>query len=355
LFGVGLALVLAVLAVGYGYWREVLQKGEQPIAEVAGQVIRTDAYARFLAYQYALIEQQMANLAQAATGSDADGQASFAKQQIDILQQQRMSADSIALQSMVEGIILHREAEQRGITLTEEAINTEILAQARLIREGPFAGVIQSAGGEQAPSPSVDEAMNVVRTVLARSGYSITEDEYRELVIEPLVLRERLTEALGADVQTVAPQVHARHILVETEEDANAVKERLDKGEDFAAVAKEVSTDTGTKDQGGDLDWFPRGAMVTEFDEAAFNAEPGTIVGPVKTTYGYHIIEVIEKDDARPLSEENLRTERQKHFNEWLNEQKSSVVYHQTPDKATWVHNYIEHRRANAPTPVPPS
>src|SRR4029079_9876255 len=72
-------------------------------------------------------------------------------------------------------------------------------------------------------------------------------------------------------------------------------KQRLSKGEDFAKVAKELSDDPGSKDRGGDLGSFGRNAMVKEFEEAAFKAEPHKLVGPVHSSFGYHLIEVLDK------------------------------------------------------------
>jgi peptidyl-prolyl cis-trans isomerase C len=95
-------------------------------------------------------------------------------------------------------------------------------------------------------------------------------------------------------------EVHARHILVKTEDEAKAVIADLDKGKDFAAIAKEKSQDSN-KDDGGDLGWFGPGRMVPEFEEAAFALEKGAYTKtPVKTQFGFHVIKVEEKRDAPP-------------------------------------------------------
>jgi peptidyl-prolyl cis-trans isomerase C len=90
-------------------------------------------------------------------------------------------------------------------------------------------------------------------------------------------------------------EVHARHILVATEAEAKEVAERLKKGEDFAAVAKEKSKDPGA--EGGDLGFFTRGQMLKPFEDAAFALEVGQISEPVQTQFGWHIIKVEEKRD----------------------------------------------------------
>jgi peptidyl-prolyl cis-trans isomerase C len=93
-------------------------------------------------------------------------------------------------------------------------------------------------------------------------------------------------------------EVHARHILVETKEEAEEVIKRLKNGEDFAKVADEKSKDTNAK--GGDLGFFTRGQMLKPFEDAAFALEPGQISEPVQTQFGWHVIKVEEKRD-QPL------------------------------------------------------
>ena len=94
----------------------------------------------------------------------------------------------------------------------------------------------------------------------------------------------------AAKAQKPETEIHARHILVATDADAQAVIKRLKAGEDFAKVAKEVSKDTSS--DGGDLGWFTKDKMVPEFAEAAFKLEPGTMSDPVKSPFGWHVIEV---------------------------------------------------------------
>ncbi len=94
----------------------------------------------------------------------------------------------------------------------------------------------------------------------------------------------------AAKAQPPETEIHARHILVPTEEEAKAALARVKKGEDFAKVADEVSKDPGS--QGGDLGWFTKDKMVPEFAAAAFKMEPGQISDPVKSEFGWHVIKV---------------------------------------------------------------
>lgn len=113
-------------------------------------------------------------------------------------------------------------------------------------------------------------------------------------------------------------QVRARHILVKAEKSDSksveaartkiaAIQKRLQANEDFGKVAKEVSEDPGSKAAGGDLGFFNRGRMVSEFEKAAFELQPNTVSEPIQTDYGFHIIQVLEK---KPAQESNLETAR---------------------------------------------
>ena len=87
----------------------------------------------------------------------------------------------------------------------------------------------------------------------------------------------------------------ARHILVDSEEKCNELKTEIEGGSDFADVAKQHSS-CPSGSSGGDLGSFAPGAMVPEFDEVCFNGEVGIVHGPVKTQFGYHLLEVTERN-----------------------------------------------------------
>ncbi len=99
-------------------------------------------------------------------------------------------------------------------------------------------------------------------------------------------------------------EVTASHILLEDEALANEILDKIKAGADFAALAKEYSIDTGTKDNGGSLGSFGRGKMVTEFENAAFALEPGEVSDVVQTQYGYHIIKVTDKENRTKTYED---------------------------------------------------
>jgi peptidyl-prolyl cis-trans isomerase C len=119
--------------------------------------------------------------------------------------------------------------------------------------------------------------------LLAVEGKAATTDENMKKVYE-----EAAKQISGEQ------EVHARHILVETEDQAKKIADELKKGADFAELAKKESKDPGAAD-GGDLGFFTKDQMVPEFSTAAFALEPGKISDPVKSQFGWHVIKVEEK------------------------------------------------------------
>jgi peptidyl-prolyl cis-trans isomerase C len=120
-----------------------------------------------------------------------------------------------------------------------------------------------------------------------------------------------LQAAYDARFKDAKPQTeyHAAHILVDSEEKANDLKKQLEGGAKFDELAKANSTDTGSGANGGDLGWFGPGMMVKPFEDAVVAAPVGTVVGPIKTDFGYHLILVSETRAAKQPTLEDLHDE----------------------------------------------
>lgn len=192
-----------------------------------------------------------------------------------------------ALDALIDEKIVNLEVKKEDIKVSDEEIDEEITK------------FIENAGGE--------EAFN---NALEQSG--MTEKDFKDDVIQYLSIRKLMeprVEVTDEEIETyfeenkeafnVEEQVEARHILVEDEKTANEIVQKLEDGEDFAELAKEYSTDEGSGALGGDLGFFTRGRMVPEFEEKAFSLKVGEISEPVKSEYGYHIIEVLDKKEAK--------------------------------------------------------
>jgi peptidyl-prolyl cis-trans isomerase C len=116
--------------------------------------------------------------------------------------------------------------------------------------------------------------------------------------VQKAVTEEELKARYEKDIASYTPpeEVKAAHILVETEDEAKAIIADIEKGADFAVLAKEKSKDPGSKDNGGDLGYFSKGQMVPEFETAAFEMNVGDVSKtPVKSQFGFHVIKVEDK------------------------------------------------------------
>jgi len=157
---------------------------------------------------------------------------------------------------------------------------------------------------------------NISQFVSDGKKYGLNVEDIKAF-LRGFILREKLTKVMTSDMKPEEEQVWARHILVKDEATAKQVKERLDKGEDFAKIAKELSEDTGSKESGGDLGWFGTGKMVAEFETAAFKLMVGETSNPVKSQYGYHIIQALGHE-VRPISESDFETLKNNKFEKWI-------------------------------------
>lgn len=157
----------------------------------------------------------------------------------------------------------------------------------------------------------------------------ITEAYFHDRIRDSMIVDELVKRHGGP---TEAEQVHAQHILVADEETARKVLAELKAGKTFEELAAEYSQDTGSKANGGDLGWFPRGVMVAAFEEAAFSLAVGGVSEPVQSDFGYHIIKVLGRE-LRPLEAEMLQQMQEQAFSEWFSAQRDQA---QIQELMTW-------------------
>ncbi len=134
-------------------------------------------------------------------------------------------------------------------------------------------------------------------------------EDYMQREIDVAVTEEAARDLFETTTAGIEPEdeVRARHILVEEEDEAAAVLARLEAGEEFADIAREVSQDPGSARNGGDLGFFTAGRMVAPFSAAAFELEPGEVSDPVETQFGWHVIKVEERRATQLPQFEDMR------------------------------------------------
>jgi parvulin-like peptidyl-prolyl isomerase len=327
-----------VLVLAFGFYQEYVVKPSAPVATVNGKVISVRDYQATIKYNryvransIARLQDQLSQLD--ATAEDQQFLVQYIQQQIQQLQNAETTLPTDVLDNMIDNELVRQEAAKRNITVTADELQTDIEQQFGYERNPPTptpTPITATAEITVTPTPTTvpmtleEFQQNYSQYVAAlRKNASFGEAAFRRL-FETSLYRTKLQDALAQEVPLTAEQVHARHILVATEDEAKKVVERLQAGEDFAALAKELSTDTSTKDNGGDLGWFPRGQMVTEFEDAAFALQPGETSDPVETSYGYHIINMIERDANRLLDAATLEQKKASALDDWLTIQRQS-------------------------------
>jgi len=250
------------------------------VAVVNGQAIMQQDYQAQVDQAMAYLKQQ-----QGFDPNSQEGQAALAQ-----LRRQVMSW-------MVDQALIEQAAAKEGVSVPDDQVEAEI---ARLVGNDPA---------------KFEDWLNT---------NGLTRDSFKTQLRREL-LGAALQERVIGSLSTTVEQAHARHILLPTESEAMNVLLKLRNGENFGELAKQYSQDKGSKDMGGDLGWFPRGVMPVEIEAVAFALAPGQISGIVKTDFGYHLIEVVERDPARKVPDDMLASWRQKTFQRWLEAQKNAA------------------------------
>jgi len=224
------------------------------------------------------------------------------------------------LQSLVNEQLIKLGAPRYGITVTSQEINQEL----RRIASGGDNITVTEAEFKEWYRQRLNET-------------KLSDSQYRELVSTGLLVT-RFQQYLAEHMPTTAEHVHLHNIVVRTYEEAVKVKERLQAGESFAALAKELSLDTESKANGGDMGWIPRG--VTIFDSVAFSLNIGEVSEPVpysadssdssSAPSAYYIIMVSEKDDAREVEEKFVPALQAVAVQNWLTEESKqhNIAFH---------------------------
>ena len=156
--------------------------------------------------------------------------------------------------------------------------------------------------------------------MLSVKSDGITEETIRRVVLIGSIQRE-LFSIVTADVEQTQEQIWVRHILVEDEGTAIEIVDKLADGEDFSTLAAEYSIDESNKDNGGDLSWFARGAMVQPFEDAAFKLQIGEISDPVPTDFGWHILQALGRDTLQ-IDQATYEQFQNEAFGTWMEEKR---------------------------------
>lgn len=202
------------------------------------------------------------------------------------------------LDLMIEQALIEQSAAELGITISDETLDSTITSLRNEIGEESFTEWLEKE--------------------------EMTLEEMRERLRSDMVATQ-MANQIAESVPTIAEHIHARHILVDTTEEAQSIRNQILAGGDFETLARTYSQDISTRDVGGNLGFFPAGVLTsTEVEQAAFALEPGQVSEVISSNLGYHIVQVVSSEPNREIDPENLRLLRDKAVREWLDDLKLS-------------------------------
>ena len=277
----GLLLVIIGGVIGYAffqdYYEEHVQLPHSKAIQVGETTLNLDYFARRLKYLLTSIGFNDPSQAQTVIT------AAIGMLESEELLQQSAPADL-------------------GVSVSPEEVELEI--SDRL-------GLVQS---------DADAFAKAYEQELKKSGLS--DKEYRQMIGAELLSR-KVQEVFSQSVPQTIEQVRMRQILVGTEDEARSVVERLDGGEDFADLARELSLDSATKEQGGERGWLARDELDLSYAGKVLALEVGTHSQSIPGPGGYFIFEVEEKQSDREVTPEQRSSISSSYFSLWLNEQRT--------------------------------
>jgi parvulin-like peptidyl-prolyl isomerase len=202
------------------------------------------------------------------------------------------------LEAMIDQILIEQAAAQRGIVVSDSVLQQRIATD------------IEAGGGQEKFDKWLE--MN-----------GLTMEEYEQMM-RSTIQTEEMIRQLGTEIPDNMPQVHVRQILVASEDQARDVMNQLNGGADFETLARTYSLDESSRAAGGDRGFVPLGTSILppELEAVMKNLSAGEIAGPISSSYGYYIVQVVEIQHARALSAEMRQGLTQESFIDWIQGQR---------------------------------
>ncbi|MBI2979216.1 MAG: peptidylprolyl isomerase [Chloroflexi bacterium] len=251
----------------------------------------------------------------------------------------------VMLEQLTKEQVIKLEASHYGIEVSPEDIDQEL----RRIARGESENITENEFKEW-----YRQQLNETK---------LSNAEFREITTINFIAN-RLQQYLGERMPTIAQQIHLNAIIVATEEEAQKIRARWEKGEKFADLARAVSLDNQSKEKGGDLGWFPRGILPPQLDYNAFNLSTDNVSEPIayntsnqsstEPVYIYFLLMVSEKADARALDENPLQVLKDRVLDTWYPEalQRHQINYNFNSEVDAWINWQLAKKRGSqSPSP----
>lgn len=304
ILSIGIVVVLIVIGLlAFVYYRESIAPPREPAVQVNNQVFDMAHYVNQMRWN-------------TAGGAFTQG-----------------GTPDIMLQSIVEDALIREGAPQLRIQVSDQEVTEELQRIFKL-----------SQGSDQKFSEAAFQDWYRQRLEF----FSLSDSDYRHFT-QLSLLGNKIREHLGVEVPVAADQIHLQGIMRDTEDNANDIAAKLEAGQDFAELAKQVSLDDASKENGGDLGWLVPGLLAPEFEAAAFNLETNQLSKPFYASKdtadkaGYWVVRVIEKESGRAVDDATREQLKNLQIVQWLAEKKaqSEIKDMITPQKRAWAQEQV--------------
>lgn len=375
-------IVIVIGLISYGVVQQYVIQPQQPVAKVADNSITTkqfQTYARYERLQYIQQYQQYQQFAQ-LFGSDQSS-LSYIQQYLAQIQYQLepTTLGQSALDYLVANQLIQQEADKRGITVTDAEVEksmqdyfgyypngtpttepttkpvpTSTLNPTQIALVPPTATAVPTATASPTPTITITQEIatlsptevitsttptptstplptatpytlsayqNDIKTYMTNihSFADLSEADFR-WVFRMQLLRQKVFDAITADVSRQQDEVWARHIVVNDQTQAQSIYDRLTNGGDFVSIATEVYSGTTNTI---DLGWFGIGTLDANAEKVVFNLQIGQYTEPIQTSNGWEIYQVLGHE-VRTLTDSQYNTLKQTHFQDWIDQQKNA-------------------------------
>ena len=361
---IGVLVVLVLAIFGGGVFYDNVVRANEVVAQIGPDSITAAQLLNEVRPSVRSLDTQAKTL---GGGANAASIAQY-------VDQQKRSLPDQTLNTMIDNHVIQQEAARRAISLspsdlddrerqtvadfqnstnpapTPEATATPDVAATpettgvatpeATVAPTPDLAVAPSPATSPTPVPTLEGSAYGAALQQLLDRNALSEADFRDR-LQQSVLSEKLQTAIGQEqVPDTQEQIHAREILVATQDDAVSLMAQLQSGADFAQLAQQLSTDAVSKVKGGDLGWFAKGGLSDKaLEDAAFALQPGQMSDVIQTSTGFGVIQVLERDPARAVPADQLLTLRQKAYTDWLASRRTSqdVKLQLTQPERDWI------------------
>ena len=318
-----------LLIVGYGIVTELVIKARKPVARMDDVTITSQQFQRRLYYERLLMRQQLNNYQaylmqmdpadETMQGYYQEFQSAASELESQLSANMASVLGKQVLDNMLEEELVRKEAQARNLTVSEDEVTLtieEIIGYDRTAAETVT---------DTSTIESFDTLYQRVKENFLEPSH-LSEQDFRRMV-ETNLLREQLIAIIGEDIPQTSDQVDPTFFAVDSEETGLALRERIELGEDPAALVEELNNDDNEQTAGYELSWIPAGYLSAqlgpEIEQVTFNTPVGQAADPTMGTDGQYYVIYINGHEERPVDEVTLQQMQEDKYSSWLETQKT--------------------------------